>query len=120
MTTVGGSAMGSLANVTTPFQLFSQRAATDGYMLRWWLNDTATTTFSGMSGSGSELTESTVGVADNSDACVVFINAWGGEGGNRSELYNATQDKFVSFFSFLLLLGRDITSALAPWDLFRN
>lgn len=96
MTTVGGSAMGSLAYVTTPVQLFVQRAATDGFMLRWWLNDTVSETSSGMMGSGTELTETTVGVADDSDACVVFLNAWGGEGADRTELTNAGQDALVA------------------------
>jgi len=36
MTTVGGSAMGSLlAYATTPVQKFVKRAATDGFMLKW-------------------------------------------------------------------------------------
>ncbi|GKT50795.1 putative beta-glucosidase E [Colletotrichum spaethianum] len=95
MSVVGGSAMGSLAYLTTPLQLFNQRAAKDGFMLRWWLNDTSETTSSGMVGSGTELTETTTGVAENSDACVVFLNAWGGEGADRSELYNADQDTLV-------------------------
>uniref|UniRef100_L2FKV4 beta-glucosidase n=1 Tax=Colletotrichum fructicola (strain Nara gc5) TaxID=1213859 RepID=L2FKV4_COLFN len=96
MAVVGGSAMGSLSYLTTPLQLFNQRAATDGFMLRWWLNDTSETSFSGMSGSGTELTESTTGVADLSDACVVFLNAWGGEGADRTELTNADQDTLVT------------------------
>lgn len=92
MSVVGGSAMGSLAHLSTPFQLFNQRAASDGFMLRWWLTDESTNSSSGMSGSGTELTESTTGVADLSDACVVFLNAWAGEGADRTELRNATQD----------------------------
>lgn len=96
MAVVGGSAMGSLAYVTTPVQLFVQRAASDGFMLRWWLNDTVSETSSGMQGSGTELTETTLGVADGSDACVVFLNAWGGEGADRAELYNEGQDALVS------------------------
>ena len=66
MATVGGSAMGSLAYVTTPMQKFVGRAAADGFMLRWWLNDTTVSTFSGMSGAGTELSESTVGVGGES------------------------------------------------------
>lgn len=96
MTQVGGSAMGALAYETTPFQVFSNRAATDGYMLRWWLNDTVTTTSSGMGGAGTDLTEDTLGVASNSDACVVFLNAWSGEGGDRDELRNEDQDYLVN------------------------
>lgn len=95
MATVGGSAMGSLAYLSTPVQLFNQRAATDGFMLRWWLNDTVETTWSGMQGSGTELSETTTGVAQDSDACVVFLNAWGGEGADRTELTNADQDTLV-------------------------
>ncbi|KAG6366974.1 hypothetical protein INS49_001155 [Diaporthe citri] len=69
MATVGGSAMGSLAYVTTPVQLFVQRAAADGFMLRWWLNDTVSETSSGMAG---------------------------GEGADRTELYNTEQDTLVT------------------------
>ncbi|TEA11421.1 putative beta-glucosidase D [Colletotrichum sidae] len=83
MAVVGGSAMGSLSYLSTPFQSFNERASRDGMMLRWWLNDTSETSFSGMSGSGTELTESTVGVADLSEACVVYLNAWGGEVGQE-------------------------------------
>ncbi|TDZ18633.1 putative beta-glucosidase D [Colletotrichum orbiculare MAFF 240422] len=95
MAVVGGSAMGSLSYLSTPFQSFNERASRDGMMLRWWLNDTSETSFSGMSGSGTELTESTVGVADLSEACVVYLNAWGGEGADRAELTNADQDQLV-------------------------
>jgi beta-glucosidase len=93
MTQVGGSAMGSLAYESTPFQVFRERAATDGFMLRWWLNDTVTTSSSGIQGSGSVLSENTLGVASNSDVCICFLNAWAGEGGDRDELANADQDK---------------------------
>lgn len=92
MSTVGGSAMGSLAYLTTPIQLFNERAAKDGFMLRWWLNDTVSTESTGMGGEGTALTETTTGVAQDSDACVVFINAWAGEGADRPELYNEEQD----------------------------
>lgn len=96
MSTVRGSAMGSLAYVTTPVQKFIERAAIDGFMLRWWLNGTTVSSFSGMSGSGTELAGSTLGVASNSDICIFFLNAWSGEGGDRSKLYNATQDALVN------------------------
>jgi beta-glucosidase len=65
-------------------------------MLRWWLNDTTVSSFSGMQGSGTELSESTLGVAVNSDVCICFLNAWSGEGGDRSELYDADQDEMVN------------------------
>jgi beta-glucosidase len=44
-------------------------------------------------GSGTEISETTLGIADGSEACVVFLNAWAGEGGDRSELANAEGDK---------------------------
>lgn len=50
-----------------------------------------------MSGSGTELSETTLGIAADSDACICFLNAWSGEaGGDRSELYNTTQDALVN------------------------
>ncbi|KAF2129979.1 glycoside hydrolase family 3 protein [Dothidotthia symphoricarpi CBS 119687] len=99
MTQVGGSAMSSAAFIVTPVHAFVERAMKDGFMLRWWLNDTVTTSQSGMmvsNGAGTELVETTVGVTANSDACVVFLNAWSGEGGDRSELANADQDYLVN------------------------
>jgi hypothetical protein len=102
MTQVGGSAIGSLAYETTPFQVFNNRAATDGFMLRWWLNDNSVTSssggFGGSSGASSGLTETTTGVASNSDVCICFLNAWAGEGGDRSELRSAEQDESVALF----------------------
>lgn len=99
MTTVGGSAMGSLAYVTTPIQKFVERAATDGFMLRWWLTDEVVTSSNeGMhlQGLGSELNENLIGITTYSDACVVFLNAWGGEGADRTELRNTDQDDLVT------------------------
>jgi beta-glucosidase len=48
-------------------------------------------------GAGTEIQETTLGMADGSDACIVFINAWAGEGGDRSELANAEQDHLVNY-----------------------
>lgn len=92
MAQVGGSAMASLAYLTTPFQLFNNRAAQDGFMLKWWLSDETTTSSSFMGSSGTEIEEDPTGIASMSDACVVFLNAWSGEGGDRTELTNSTQD----------------------------
>jgi beta-glucosidase len=97
MAQVGGSAMASTAFLVTPFQAFNERAQSDGFMLKWWLNNTVVESQSGggmmvSDGSGTELSETTLGVAANSDACVVFLNAWAGEGGDRSELTNAEGD----------------------------
>ncbi|KAF2642219.1 glycoside hydrolase family 3 protein [Massarina eburnea CBS 473.64] len=101
MSQVGGSAMASFAFLSTPFQAMAERAmaartSTTGFMFKWWLNNTSVTTSSGMSGSATEIQETTTGIATNSDACVVYINAWAGEGGDRSELRNEEQDELVN------------------------
>lgn len=49
-----------------------------------------------MFGGGTEITETTLGVAADSDVCIVFINAWAGEGGDRSELRDTDQDTMVN------------------------
>lgn len=96
MTQNGGSAMSSNAFLVTPFQAFNERAEKDGFMLKWWLNNTVVESSGGgmmvSDGAGTEISETTLGMADGSDACIVFINAWAGEGGDRSELANAEQD----------------------------
>lgn len=92
----GGSAMSSAGFLVTPFQAFNERAQADGFMLKWWLNNTVVASSgSGMmlsDGSGTEISETTLGIADGAEACVVFLNAWAGEGGDRSELANAEGD----------------------------
>jgi beta-glucosidase len=97
----GGSAMSSAAFLVTPFQAFNERAQADGFMLKWWLNNTVVeSTGGGMQlsdGSGTEISETTLGIADGSEACVVFLNAWAGEGGDRSELANSEGDKLVNY-----------------------
>ena len=98
MTQNGGSAMSSNAFIITPFQAFNERAESDGFMLKWWLNNTVVESSGGMmvsDGAGTEISETTLGIAENSDACIVFINAWAGEGGDRSELANEEQDTYV-------------------------
>lgn len=97
--------VGSQAYISTPFQLFNERAAKDGFMLKWWLNDSSTTSSSsgqggmfpmGGAGSGTEISETATGITDHADACVVFLNAQAGEGSDRTELRNATADALVT------------------------
>lgn len=38
-------------------------------------------------------TQTTLDYAYNQDACIVFTNSYSGEGADRSELYNADQDR---------------------------
>jgi beta-glucosidase len=97
MSQIGGSAMSSAAFLVTPFQAFNERAQADGFMLKWWLNNTVVESSGGgmqlSDGSGTEISETTLGIVDGAEACVVFLNAWAGEGADRSELSNAEGDK---------------------------
>ncbi|ROV87592.1 hypothetical protein VSDG_09627 [Cytospora chrysosperma] len=58
--------------------------------------------FGGGGGMGSSYSDSTgteqttLAYAYNQDACVVFANAYSGEGGDRTELYNADQDALIN------------------------
>ncbi|UPX10538.1 Beta-glucosidase [Ascochyta rabiei] len=96
----GGSAMSSASFLVSPFQAFNERAQADGFMLKWWFNNTVVESSGGgmmlSDGSDAEIYETTLGIADGADACVVFINAWAGEGGDRSELANAEGDHLVN------------------------
>lgn len=105
MAQVGGSGQGSFSYLATPLYAFTTKAMETGMMLRFQLNDTVLTSddeSSGMGGGGGGYSDSTaidrttLGLAYNQDACVVFINAYAGEGGDRSELYNEDQDTLVN------------------------
>ncbi|KAK5131956.1 hypothetical protein LTR08_000468 [Meristemomyces frigidus] len=135
-----GSGQLSFSYLATPFQALSLRAAADGTMFRWIMNDTYTdsssssmsggsgggmpstsgnsTDGSGSSsgnssssmsmggggggnalsnlGTGTSVTPSLAAYAEDSDVCLVFLNAWSGEGADRGELYNADQDTLVN------------------------
>lgn len=41
-------------------------------------------------------TKSTVGITKYAEICIGYLNAWAGEGGDRSEVRNAKQDNLVS------------------------
>lgn len=94
-----GSGQSSYPYLITPQHALTSKAAEDGTMIRWVLNDT----YSGGSGSalvmqGSDSTAVTPSIstyADNQDVCVVFLNALAGEGADRTELYNVDQDNLV-------------------------
>ena len=143
---------GGLSNsyLATPFQALSLRAAQDGFMFQWIMNDTfsdsssssgfggggmgggapsmggndSTSPGGGMSGTGSSagnnsmsdgadggfggganlgalgtgttVTPSIANYASDSEVCMVFINSWSGEGGDRSKLYDQDQDTLVN------------------------
>lgn len=100
MAQVGGSGQGSFSYLVTPEYALTTRAMADGTMLRAMLNDsvmessgTGLTTVTGSIFSDSTAGRHTTTVfAYNQDACIVFMNSYSGEGGDRTELYNDDQD----------------------------
>ncbi|OLN85832.1 putative beta-glucosidase D [Colletotrichum chlorophyti] len=47
-------------------------------------------------GQGTAMTPSFTNYAENSEVCIVFLNSYSGEGGDRSELSDADQDAMVT------------------------
>lgn len=96
MAQVGGSGQGSFAYLVTPQYALTERAIYDGNMLRFMLNDSVIASSSGrliaMDSEGTGGTQTTASYAANADVCLVFIAAYSGEGGDRSELRNTEQD----------------------------
>lgn len=96
MAQVGGSGQGSFAYLVTPQYALTERAIEDGNMLRFMLNDSVVALSSGrIIASDSEGTAATLvtdSYAKDADVCLVFINAYSGEGGDRGELRNEDQD----------------------------
>lgn len=96
MAQVGGSGQGSFAYLVTPQFALTERAMTDGNMLRFMLNDTVVSSSSGRliagDSEGSAATQTTDAYAESADVCLVFVNAYSGEGGDRSELRSADKD----------------------------
>lgn len=64
-------------------------------MLRWVLNDTYTSSETSALGAGTGLIPGYINYSQDSDLCLVFLNALGGEGADRTEMYNADQDTMV-------------------------
>ncbi|RDW77928.1 beta-glucosidase D [Coleophoma crateriformis] len=97
----GGSGSGqtSFPYLYTPNSVLTQRAAADHTMIRWILNNTYTTssssTLNGLSG-GTAISQSVTSYATSAEVCLVFINAFSGEGADRTELKNDEQDALVN------------------------
>jgi beta-glucosidase len=137
-----GSGQLSFSYLRTPFDAITLRAAEDGSMLTWVLNNTYSSSSSsgmggrtgGMSsmsdnstgsapgggasssnssmsmggaaggagggvsiaGSGTTVTPSIDNYASAAEVCLVFLNAFSGEGGDRGELYDTEQDTLVT------------------------
>lgn len=96
---LGGSGTGSFPYLITPHYALTTKVIEDGTMFRWIMNDTGyASTSSGLSGysSGTGAAHTYTGYAANSEVCIVFLNAYSGEGADRSELYNTDQDTMVT------------------------
>jgi beta-glucosidase len=50
----------------------------------------------GVMGTGTSVSPSIANYASDSEVCLVFLNSWSGEGGDRSELSNQDQDDLVN------------------------
>ncbi|KAF2639950.1 glycoside hydrolase [Massarina eburnea CBS 473.64] len=50
----------------------------------------------GIGQTGTSISPSFTNYAQNSEACIVFLNSFSGEGADRTELYNADQDTMVT------------------------
>ncbi|PYI05192.1 glycoside hydrolase [Aspergillus sclerotiicarbonarius CBS 121057] len=90
-----GSGQASFPLLVTPLAALTFRALQDGTMLRWILNDTYTSTETSALGAGTGVVPGYVNYAQDSDVCLVFINALAGEGADRTELYNENQDTMI-------------------------
>ncbi|KAI9731220.1 MAG: hypothetical protein M1834_005413 [Cirrosporium novae-zelandiae] len=97
---VGGSGQGSFWYLATPQSALSNRAHEDGTQLRWLLNDTyssGSTSYAKASfASGTGALISFDGYATNVEVCIAFLNAFSGEGKDRTQLYDADQDAMVN------------------------
>ncbi|KAF2144828.1 glycoside hydrolase family 3 protein [Aplosporella prunicola CBS 121167] len=101
---IGGSGTGSFTYLVTPHYALTTRAMDDGTQLRWIMNDTGYSASSSTGATGSMASFSTgtgasqtyEGYAADMDVCLVFLNAYSGEGADRGQLYDADQDKMVT------------------------
>ncbi|EKG12062.1 Glycoside hydrolase family 3 [Macrophomina phaseolina MS6] len=96
---LGGSGTGSFPYLVTPHYALTTKVIEDGTMFRWIMNDTGyTSTSGGLSGysSGTGAAHTYSGYATDSEVCIVFLNAYSGEGADRSALYNTDQDGMVA------------------------
>ncbi|KIK52498.1 glycoside hydrolase family 3 protein [Collybiopsis luxurians FD-317 M1] len=99
----GGSGTGSMSYIITPHHVLTNVAEKNGIMLFWIMNNTWTSEeINGGVGSFAFYTSSTVApityasYAGQAEVSIVFINAWSGEGADRSELRNDEQDELVA------------------------
>ncbi|PWY86525.1 beta-d-glucoside glucohydrolase D [Aspergillus sclerotioniger CBS 115572] len=93
----GGSGMGSPSYLITPYDALLTRALTDGTQMMWAMEDAlASEDYIAVTGTtGTSAAPTFAGYAAAVETCLVFINAWSGEGNDRVELRNAAQDRMI-------------------------
>ncbi|KAH8657978.1 glycoside hydrolase superfamily [Xylariales sp. PMI_506] len=117
-----GSGGLSLPYVISPQHALTERAAQDGSMIWWILNDTYVDPYQGgfpfkrsenqtrappggggpggggpggPFGAGTSVSPSIVNYAEQAEVCLVFMNSASGEGGDRTQLYTTVLDDLV-------------------------
>lgn len=97
MASLSGAGGASLPYLVTPLDALTDRVRQDMTQFRWIANDTFTPVVDGFvpSGPSTGVLPSIKNYAQYSDVCIVFLNAFGGEGHDRRELRNAVQDDLV-------------------------
>lgn len=95
--TLSGAGKASMQYLVTPLQALQDRAREDQTQFRWIANDTFTPVSQGFiaGGASTGVRPSIPAYASFSDACIVFLNAYGGEGQDRLTLSNEAQDNLV-------------------------
>jgi beta-glucosidase len=95
-----GSGQTSFPYLITPQQALTYRASQDGTMIRWILNNTytesTTSTIAGGLSGGTALAHTISAYSTDAEVCLVFLNAFSGEGADRTELRNTEQDALVT------------------------
>jgi beta-glucosidase len=96
---LGGSGEQSYTYLITPWYALTTKVMQHGTQFRWIMNNTG---YDGSSGaaagysSGTGATHSYSAYASGSEVCICFLNAYSGEGGDRSELTDSEMDTMVN------------------------
>ncbi|GLA04723.1 hypothetical protein AnigIFM60653_004782 [Aspergillus niger] len=93
----GGSGIGSPSYLITPYDALLARALQDGTQLMWAMDDhLPMIPYIAVTGTmGTSAAPTFASYASAVSTCLVFLNAWSGEGHDRSELRNQPQDEMV-------------------------
>ncbi|KAL4961177.1 beta-d-glucoside glucohydrolase D [Aspergillus stella-maris] len=93
----GGSGMASPSYLVTPYDALLARSIADGTQMMWAMEEKLPNipyvAVTGTAGTSAAPTFSSYAAAV--ETCLVFINAWSGEGNDRVELRNAEQDAMI-------------------------